>query len=258
MKILQVFDIAGVAYVLNKYLNRAGHQSQVLNMHDPFGFNDFYGGTKCKDETEMMAELDRRAPEADILHLHTVYSYLPRLRKYGKPIVMHYHGSELATNPAACNLFNEMYAAAALVSTPDMEKHGGAYLPNPVDTEHFSPPELKGKYLITIMTKYLDYQKLLDYTIPNDLTHAVYYRDVSPFTYAEMPGILRSFEGYIDIKYHKERGLIEAMSLTGLQALACGLSVLDWRKEWVRELPEQHKPQNVVSSLVSIYEGILK
>jgi hypothetical protein len=48
------------------------------------------------------------ASEYDILHLHYPYYLCEYLQRYKKPVVMHYHGTEVATQTHMCKEFDRM------------------------------------------------------------------------------------------------------------------------------------------------------
>ena len=256
MKVLHIFDIAGVAYILSKYLKKVGHTSHVINMHDPFGFNDFYGGEKHATEQEFMAAVEKAAPEYDILHLHLVYEILPRLAKFGKPVVMHYHGSELVlSKDDPYRQWAQDYCKAMLVSNQYMLEYEpkAQWLPNPVDTEHFKPTEREKQANFAFdIQSYLDNEAIK--SIAGDIPFLWRLRNIP---YSDMPDFLNKWKGYVDVKVHKDHGLLPALSKTGLEALACGLQVLNWKKEWQTGLPKEHEPENVVNQLVKLYESII-
>jgi len=69
---------------------------------------------------------------------------------------------------------------------------------------------------------------------------------------------LSSYEYYIDVKRdfpgHKAEGkILEAMSLTGLEALALGCKVIDWKGEVHEGLPPEHRSENVAKLLHEFY-----
>lgn len=254
MRILHIYDIAGVAYVLAKWQNRTGHTSDVINQFDPFGYHDFYAGNmKVQDPEECAQVIESISPFYDILHVHSVYQILPRIAKAGKPIVMHYHGSDVMREDPF-RKYCEQFAKAFLVSNEYLLKYqpGARWLPNPVDTEHFKPQNSGGGGAFTFDIEYLDRIRLL-HDMSDEFTFVE--RGVS---YRNVPAIFSRYGGYIDIKYHKEWGLLPALSKTGLEALACGLRVLNYKKEWAEGLPEQHRPENVVKTLDGLYTSLIR
>ncbi len=71
--------------------------------------------------------------------------------------------------------------------------------------------------------------------------------------YAYMPKNLLKNEFFIDIFIWKGR-LMDAHSSAGLQAMAIGVPTFCSDMKWRDELPEEHKPENVVKQLERIYE----
>lgn len=49
--------------------------------------------------------------------------------------------------------------------------------------------------------------------------------------------------------------ILKNLSKTALEALACGLDVLDYKLDRRHGLPDEHIPMNVVSRLETIYLG---
>jgi hypothetical protein len=67
-----------------------------------------------------------------------------------------------------------------------------------------------------------------------------------------MPNFLKKYKMYVDIRYVDNR-MLENLSKTALEALACGLSILDYKLGFRRGLPSEHDPINVVKNLSKIY-----
>jgi hypothetical protein len=70
-----------------------------------------------------------------------------------------------------------------------------------------------------------------------------------------MPNFLKKYDIYIDIKIVNAQ-ILESLSKTGLESLACGLKVLNYKLEYLDKLPEIHNPVKVVNKLQNIYNGI--
>ena len=73
--------------------------------------------------------------------------------------------------------------------------------------------------------------------------------------YAEIPNFLKKYDIYVDIRIVNDK-LIESLSKTALESLACGLKVLNYKLEYIDKLPEKHNPLNVVNQLQNIYNKI--
>src|SRR5919197_2608652 len=99
MKILHIWDQAGVACVLAKYHRRIGHEVRILKRagYDPFGISQFYNEPLLDmDGKAFLKYAIKEAGSCDVVHVHTLYKIIPDLRKKyrDKKLVLHYHGSE--------------------------------------------------------------------------------------------------------------------------------------------------------------------
>ena len=151
-----------------------------------------------------------------------------------------------------------------LVSTQDLLlllPHA-KYLPNPIDVEHFSKDDIKHNKVntnnaLTMKTESVDIQKTLLYCKENNinLKIEIFDRTKTPLLHAEIPNFLKKFDIYVDIKIVNDK-IIESLSKTGLESLACGLQVLNYKLEYIDKLPEKHHPINVVNQLQNIYNKI--
>ena len=128
------------------------------------------------------------------------------------------------------------------------------HVPNPVDTDHFKPDGALGDKAFTIRTTRGDAQWVLDYIKKNgiDLDVEVIDREGSPIPYVQVPSVLRQYGTYVDIKYI-DGMLLAAPSKTGLESLACGLAVLNHELQFVKGLPEEHKPKVVAQKVMAAY-----
>ena len=68
-----------------------------------------------------------------------------------------------------------------------------------------------------------------------------------------MPEFLNQYEMYVDIRYVNEL-LLEDLSTTSLQSLACGLKVITPQLKILDTFPNQHNPTQIVDKLVKLYK----
>jgi hypothetical protein len=157
---------------------------------------------------------------------------------------------------------SQKLADEILVSTPDLLSllPNAKYLPNPVDIEHFSKDnaaapinEFKDKGL-TIKTPTGNIEKSLQYCKQNniDLKIDVFDRTKTPLLYRQVPNLLKKYQVYVDIRVVNDK-ILESLSKTALESLACGLKVLNYKLEYLDKLPEIHNPVNVINQLENIY-----
>jgi hypothetical protein len=154
-------------------------------------------------------------------------------------------------------------ADAVIVATPDLLQfaENAIHLPNPIDTDHFKPlnnmkcnnyqQQVK---ILTINNEAIDMELVLSYCRKNGLNSSVevYDRMNNPIMYSDMPNFLRNYDIYLDARFIN-RQLIEGMSKTALESLACGLSVIDHQLNRQKGLPPEHDPIYIVSRLSNIY-----
>jgi len=295
MRILHIWDQAGVACIFAKYQRLQGHDSKVITFsgYDKYGIHQFY-----KDYIIDVAPTDftkvciQEAEKADIIHIHGKFEMVFRLRRrfgISKKIILEYLGTdirgldkpkEVSTGPSLGSLivgsiirklrgqklskeqihyYAQMLADAVLVSTPDLLSlvYKGEYIPIPVDLQHFKPNKLsqeKFRKALTINTEAIDIQRAISYCKINgvDLDIEIYDRIRTPILYADMPTFLKKYEVYVDIRFVKET-LLANLSSTALQALACELTVLDFRLKYLKTSPIEHDPMRIISELFSIY-----
>ena len=204
------------------------------------------------------------APPYDIIHLHSYPQFAPHIRSKfpKKKIIIHHHGTALRNATPAYRRIQKEYeksADAVLVATEDLLHYldgvAGTHLPNPCDTDIFYPSETspKNKKILRIRNTHVSdtwadstYEKL-----GLDLPYTVLERNIQ---YEHMRNTLCNYTHYIDWaagyldKHH-------VFSMLGLQALACGLTVLgaDFKMH-SGGLPSKHQPYNVVKQLNKLYE----
>lgn len=267
MKILHIWDQAGVACVVAKHHRRAGHEVTVLKRagYDPFGIFHFYG--------ERLVDLDGKAflkraidesREYDVIHVHSLYKIIPELRKKypAKKLILHYHGSEvrkMTKDPIQKKAEGDCNCICG--STQDLAPYVAStmvYIPNPVDTEHFRPQTsgngMDGK-AFTFRTTGADSDWVLRYLKDNgfNIDVEVLDRAASPIQYSEMPRILSQYSIYVDLKYIGGT-LLHALSKTALESLACGLRVLDHRLRFMDALPREHCAEAVADRVLEAYQ----
>jgi glycosyltransferase involved in cell wall biosynthesis len=265
MKILHIWDQAGVACILAKYHRRMGYKVRILKRvgYDPFGIFQFYNEHLLNmDGKAFLKYAINEAKDYDVVHVHTLYKIIPDLRKKyrDKKVVLHYHGSEARDrlgDPLKAEA--ESKANVILGSTEDLSNFVDniVCVPNPVDTEHFIPGSRANGKAFSIKTPRNNTQWVLDYLKSNhiDLQVEIVDRETSPILYARVPAFLKQYDTCIDIKYIDGK-LLHAMSKTGLESLACGLSVLDHELNRVDKLPEKHKPEIAANKMLGIYHAL--
>jgi hypothetical protein len=296
MRILHILDAAGVACIYSKYQHMQGHEAKVIwnkDVADKYGIYDFYKDYLINVTYGKFSETCIQEGEtADVIHVHGYIDILFALRKKfhrQKKIILHYHGTDirglkkqelphrslLSDTMIKLKMFYrkkighiraQKLADAVCVSTPDLLPlvRSGIHIPIPIDTEHFSPNNSsKGKLkdAFTINSEVTNIQRALDLCKKNqiNLDIEIIDRTKNPILYADIPDFIRGYRTYVDIRYVNDI-VLENLSSTALQSLACGLSVLDYKLQFRRGLPSEHNAINVASQLSKMYSdlGILR
>lgn len=258
MRILHVWNTAGVASTIAKFMDRIhGTSSTVMyrRVFDKFGYT-VYGELLDCGAKEFVIRALLRSLRFDIVHIHSLDNLVPlfRLLNPRKPIVLHYHGSEIRGKWAFKKRFWNVPNVTVLVSTPDLlvgAPDHAIYLPNPVDTDIFHPNQgvVRKPRSALAFRCFIDEAKVRMYAEKHGLELTVLERN---YPFLDMPRLLSSYEYFID------KTELSSLSKTALEALACGTKVIRWDGEVVTQLPEEHRPENVVKKLYEIYSRLMK
>ena len=224
MRILHIWDEAGVAAILAKYQRRLDHEVEVIKR---FGF-DKYGIDKYYESTLFHGSglgfyryAIKRSEEFDIVHIHSLVGIVPFIRK---PRVLHFHGSDLRIHKnSLMNCLAYKSADKVLVSTSDLLSvlPKAEWLPNPVDIDLFYPRK-----------------------------NCVYTKSEGYIPYPEMPCFLSKHKCYVQSRPW-------GLTTTTLQALACNVPV-SWNGLTIHcDLPIRHRPEVAAERTIEIYCKIL-
>ncbi len=163
-------------------------------------------------------------------------------------------------------------ANAVIVSTSDLLQYASTkgairkmYLPNPIDLDVFKPDAIMSTTnnnhmkmdAVTMDNEVTDIPWALEHLKKNNinLDIKVHDRIKHPLMYTDLPKFLKQYRAYVDIRYVNKK-IIPALSKTALEALACGLDVLDYQLKFSNGLPKEHYPSSVVSSLSKVYDEL--
>jgi len=291
MRILHILDAAGVACIYSKFLQTKGHESKVIwnkDVGDKYGIYDYYKDYMINvPYVEFTDRCLREGEDADVIHVHGFIDILFKLHKkfHKKKIILHYHGTDIRglsrqelphrsrLSDAVIRLKRlyrkkighskaQKLADAVCVSTPDLLPlvRNGIHIPIPIDTDHFKPDSnssVELKEAFTINSEVTNIQWALDYCKKKgiNLDVDVIDRTKNPIMYKNIPDFLRGYKTYVDIRYVNDT-VLENLSSTALQSLACGLRVLDYKLQFRQALPPEHNAVNVVSQIFGIYKEL--
>lgn len=263
VRILHVWD-QGINALLIEYMDRlCGTESTIIHNEafDPYGMTPakwkrHYGGKLHR--AHFQADVAKAAVLSDVVHVHSVDSVVPLLKKLRRRVVLHYHGSDIR---GKWESRRELWGSAdrILVSTRDLltgAPDSTMYQPNPVNPI-FAPgakPErdcaIHYSYGADILAERIAAEAHLPLIIVKQ-----------SIPHLELPHVLRRFTHYVEVKQLNGELIMSHVADTGsllsLEALACGLRVLCLDGERVG-LPDEHRPEAVARSIYRVYEELIE
>lgn len=257
----------GINYLLRDYIEPMGVEFRGIASaeFDPFGYTPEewkinYAG-KSWYKIRLMTDIIRRAQGCDLVHVHSLDSVVPILKILGFPVLLHYHGSDIRGRWKDRRRY-WCGADRVLVSTSDLLVEApkvAEYQPNPIDIKLFNPSDSAAKEEAAL---HFDYGAVDIAELIAGINHIPLRLRKKGVPHSEMPGVLRGYTHYVDVKRdYSDRVLIsrptDSGSLIGLQALACGSTVLTLTGKRVG-LPPQHRPENVANRVLTVYEEMLE
>jgi len=241
--------------------SRHDTQSDVIitEKWDKIGLND-YRTTRMKSKPIFGLRGLAMARDYDIIHVHYHSIFILFLKKlYKKPVIMHFHGSDVRENWGA-RLERIKKADCVMVSTPDLlmgSPQGTSWIPNPVDILKFKPVSRNPPKNSALTFSYGADEEAL-YIAENLGLILDIIKDRIP--HEKVPELMCKYEFYIDVKRVLGRLLYpgDTLSKAGLEALAMGLKVVSKDMRVSEGLPEIHRPENVADRLYKIYEELME
>ena len=270
----------GISPILGKYVDSFHDEfsSQVLESkeNDPFDLYTtygcrMYGKTLGIFHNKYKKVFDMVLAKPDIFHIHATWRVGRIISRLKKKIIMHYHGTDVRKSDPRQRVNAEReYASIVFVSTPDLLDYDYAvkpvWLPNPVDVEIFHKREFPANNKALIhMKKDQTKEETLDFLEANgcrdlDITWVTQpERNGSKrISYLEIPKFLQKYEYLIDLYIQTgSTEPIKSNSALGLQAMAMGMKVISHDMRIRTQIPDTHRPENVVDVLKNYYKIIL-
>ena len=261
MKVLHIWNTAGVAGNIAEYLNEFYQVKGLVlwrKKYDPYGLKrrhvKFVGGGTLYFHLVCFVH----AIFYDVIHFHSIdrWLFIYRLLFPRKKVIIHYHGSDIR-NKWRKNKKNWIWANDIIISTPDLaddETPLGKinYIPNMVNHRlckiFYYNDKIKGSAFhinIGALDEALEIarkRRLRLNVLSGSMSHYVLLKNLSYYEY------------YIDIKRH-DGEILEAYSLTGLEAFNMNVKVINWNNEGKGIMPKGFRPRDVASELMRVYNG---
>jgi len=259
-KILHIWNTAGVASVIAKFVDRNfGTTGAVITRKavDRVGLTT-YGRAYDDGAARFFARALWMARRADLVHVHSLDRIVPWVKRlYIKPVVMHYHGTDIE---GRWQEKKERWERAdyVAVSTPNLLEGAPAsavHVPNPVDTDIFKPggagrdprSALSFRYGMDVEAQEaagklgLNLTLMERWSVPHD----------------KMPEVLSKYAYYIDMRKPPDHVVARSVGRAALEALACGCMVVDWSGRVIEWLPRENDPSEVAAKWHGIYLELL-
>jgi len=260
-KVLHIWNTAGVASIIGKYMDRIyGTKSYVImrRSFDKFGLTT-YGDCFNDSAKFFLLRSLYKAKDFSLIHIHSLDKLVPIIKFLypKKPVILHYHGSDIRGRWEEKRKYYSK-ADKIFVSTPDLLEgfKEAIYIPNPVDTELFYPRGKKRlRRAFHIYYNANDIAEML--AKKYNLELVIHNREKDPIPYRKLGEILSEYEYYIDVR-RREGRIIRNISKTALEALACGCKVIKYNGEILKELPLENIPEKVVERIWLVYKDLIK
>ncbi len=263
MKILHIWNTAGVASVVAKFLDRKFHtESTVMarKKYDRVGLTT-YGKAYEDGATRFFLRAMFAARRSDIVHVYSWDRIVPWLKRLypGKPVVLYYVGTDVlsrweAKRPSWSRADRVAYSTLNLASgAPDRAQH----IPAPVDTDLFYPRSVERKSGSALARRYGMDREVEELARARGLT--LQWMDTWGTAHAELPGRFSSVEYFIDLRRPEGHSApVASVGKASLEALACGCKVIAATGETLEGLPEENSPQGVAKKWHQLYRELLK
>jgi hypothetical protein len=289
-KVVHFWNICGIGGLLARYMDRHFDYETVAIDR---GHANKYSHNNEKTEVwnnraaVWLTRCMMYSRKFDIIHVHSGIQWLKwyRMLNPGKPIIIHLHGTKIRGRWGEWP--DLAHADRINVPTPDLlhgPTEGTIYLPNPIEEELILKVKEAMKDIPRInkafhVDRYAT-DKAQEYADRYGLELVIFDRDETPLPHAAFLGMMAQYAYFINVERSKflgavakhqvyvdvkrdypgtlyENKILEAWSLTGLEALGLGCKVIDWKGQMNVGLPHEHRSFNIASKLHEVYEGLI-
>ncbi len=260
LRVLHIWNTAGVASVIAKFVDREFQtRSTVITRKaaDRVGLTT-YGTAYGDGAARFFLRALQMSRGADVVHVHSLDRVVPWVKRlYGKPVVMHYHGTDIE---GRWEEKRPRWSRAdfVAVSTPNLLEGapaGAVHVPNPIDTDLFRPapgPRAGGSAVSFHYGMDADAE-----AVAQRLGLSITWLERWSVSHDQMPQVLSKYAYYVDLRKPPSHGVARSVGKAALEALACGCSVVDWTGGVHRGLPEENEPRSVAAKWHEVYSKLI-
>jgi len=246
--------------VIAKFTDRTGRTgSRVITRKrfDRAGLT-YYGKAYNDGATVFYTRALYNAWSADIVHVHSLDRAVPWLKRLtrGKPLIMHYHGTDILGRWEEKRTLWER-ADMVAYSTPNLAEgapSAAVHVPNPVDTDLFHPYDSPREAGAAVTIRYGSDAEVEALAVSRGLKLRWLERGTP---HSELPGHFSACEYFID--FRRPPGFespVRSLGKAALEALACGCKVIDWSGTVLEGLPRENRPEEVAGLWIGYYDRL--
>ena len=259
LRISHIVNVCNIASILAKCQRAMGHDAEVFmgNRRDPLRFWDYKQTWDILDP-ESVAEAVK---DRDIIHIHAWTHLAVFLRDVlpDKCIIMHYHGQDVQTYMN----FIKTAADVTLCCRDDLDRGGFVTVKNPVDLSWWKWSRHDGNRVFWSKSEdslRMDAaeERIKEFCRQEGLKFHLLNRRYDWGPYRRMQWLYDNHDVYVEYQTFVDYSKGFTLSMTALEALACGLKVYylpDQR--WITEFPMDQDSWVVADKVLKIYEAAL-
>lgn len=273
INVLHITDMAGGSSIQSHFWRKFDYGNSRVLIQKKSRINQvvqYYGRAKILPRLRGVIQEGLRACKKnniDVVWIHQAEIIVPVFKFLtNKKVVLSYQGSDIneprrSKNPirilcrsmADLIIYNQKDHHKKIITVRNVRKE---YVVNAVDTDLFFPRNKPKKGTVAFISDNLDRKKTLKLLKKFD-NLTIIDRNDGVIPYKDMPEILCNYEMMVDLKVTNFGLLVPTLSKIALQSLACGLKVYTFQDEVKTELPERHKPENVMKKLYQLFCELL-
>jgi hypothetical protein len=264
MKVLVVWDTAGVLTPVAQWMNKNGHEMRVImrKAQDQLGLTSSSGHAIMVDSPKELYREARRQIHTfkpDVIHVTSTIRGLlvVRLTTSRTPVIFTYNGSEVRGRKSAHA--EKSLADKVTVSTQDLQQYG-EWLDRPVHSMFYYRGDRQPNTALAFYnSNYIhDTRPMVKEWCDSRGVELTLIDRTDPANYiphSSMPELFSRFEYYLDFKGHGKEQF--ALSRSALEAMACGCRIIH-DSDLEKEVDPNDIKMVTPKDYLAVYESLKK